>query len=252
MNNREENGQSAERADLRHFTIKTAGLTIAIETLSPGTYGYCIRYLSEGSPDICVSITEEDIQREIQDSKNRSEVINNQYLETIAVYRKIAEKALCFDTILMHGSVIAVDGRAYMFSAPSGTGKTTHIRKWLEKDSTAFVVNGDKPLIRITDTEAIACGTPWCGKERMGTNTMVPLRGIAFMERSEDNSIEEISFKQAIPFLIQQIHCPKDSNLMMQTLSLLDKLKGKVRFFRFRCNNFKEDCFRVSHDGLCG
>lgn len=252
MNDREENGQSAERADLRHFTIKTAGLTIAIETLSPGTYGYCIRYLSEGSPDIYVRVTEEDVQREVQATKYPEGIINEQYLETIAVYRQIAEKALRFDTILMHGSVIAVDGRAYMFSAPSGTGKTTHIRKWLEKDSAAFVVNGDKPLIKITDTEAIACGTPWCGKERMGTNTMVPLRGIAFMERSEDNSIEEISFKQAIPFLIQQIHCPKDPDLMIQTLSLLERLNGKVRFFRFHCNNFKEDCFRISHDGLCG
>ena len=153
----------------------------------------------------------------------------------------------------MHGAVIALDDQtSFMFTAKSGTGKTTHIRKWLENAPGAFVVNGDKPLIKIADTEAIAYGTPWCGKEHLNTNIGVPLRAIVLMERSEDNAIEEITFSQAFPTLLQQTYRPADADKMRKTLSLLSALNGKMKFYRFRFNNLKPDAFRVSYEALTG
>lgn len=69
------------------------------------------------------------------------------YLETLAVYRKIVTRLVFSDILLIHGSAIAVDGKAYLFTAPSGTGKSTHTRMWREyfKDR-AVMVNDDKPL----------------------------------------------------------------------------------------------------------
>ena len=174
-------------------------------------------------------------------------------IETYALQRKVAESLISFSTFLMHGAVIAVDKQnSFMFTAKSGTGKTTHIRKWLENDPEAFVVNGDKPLIKVTDSEAIAYGTPWCGKEHLNTNIGVPLRAIVLMERSEDNEIEEISFSQAFPTLLQQTYRPADADKMRKTLSLLSALNGKMKFYRFRFNNLKPDAFRVSYEALTG
>ena len=154
------------------------------------------------------------------------------------------------DTFLMHGSVVALDNQAYMFTAPSGVGKTTRTRLWLDLYPDSIVVNGDKPLIKITSTEAIACGTPWCGKEGWNTNTMVPLRAIFLLERAdegEESSCEEISLGKAFPFLLQQTHRPEDPDLMRKTLSLLKSLEGKVKIYRFRSTP-TEDSVRLAYE----
>ena len=236
--------------DLLHFTISLAGLNIKVNTLSPGTYGYCINYISDLNPDIDVEITESDVLREIKDGRFKPDEANKQYLETIAVYRKIVENVIDYNIILMHGAVICVDNNAIMFSAPSGSGKTTHIKKWIQNAEDAYVINGDKPLIKITEREAIACGTPWCGKERMGTNTMVPLKSIVFMERSKINKIERITFAQAYPLLLQQLFYHDSSEKMHKSLNLVAKLDTMIEFYKFYFNNFKEDCFDIAYNAL--
>lgn len=170
-------------------------------------------------------------------------------IESILLLRKIADRLVDFDTILMHGAVIAVDGEAYLFTAPSGTGKTTHIRRWLENMPDAYVVNGDKPLIVVGDTP-MACGTPWCGKERMGTNAIVPLKAIVMMKRSEDNSMRPMSFIEAFPRLMEQTHRPADTDKMRKTVRLLSELSKHVALWQFEFNNFKDDTFEVAYHAL--
>lgn len=109
------------------------------------------------------------------------------------MHRKVSLKLLEDNVLLFHGSCIAVDGSAYIFMALSGTGKSTHSRLWREvlgKDHTVFMVNDDKPFIRVTDSDVIAYGSPWDGKHRLSTNTGVPLAGSAKLERSDHNCIE--------------------------------------------------------------
>lgn len=238
------------KTDMNHFSIKIAGIVIGIDALSSGIYGQCIRYLSNESPLLRVGLSEEELQEEVSKNKKYKKVPNEIYLEGIAIYRKISEHAISFDTLLMHGAVIAHKKNAFMFVASSGTGKTTHIKQWLLNDKDAYVVNGDKPLIKITPTEAIACGTPWNGKEEMGVNAMIRLNAIVVLERSEENYIEEMPFRKAFPYLIEYSHRPRDASKMKKTLELLTKLEGKVRFFKFYINNFKEDCFSVAYNKL--
>ena len=87
-------------------------------------------------------------------------------------------------------------------------------------------------------------------KENKYTNTMVPIKAIVCMERSEENHITEITFAQAFPFLLQQSYRPGDKDKMRKTLRLLQSLNGKVKFYRFKCNNFKDDCFEVAYNAL--
>ena len=253
--------------DHKCFVITIAGLTYEITSLYPSTYNYCRDYLSDNSPAIKVKVTDSDIKNEIAKERvffyscrefdGQSQIqrivkreINENLIELVVLYRKIIEESFAHGVFFMHGAVIAVDNKAYMFTAPSGTGKTTHIMKWLNKGLGAYVVNGDKPLIKITKSSVIACGTPWRGNENLGVNTMVPLSSIVLMERSEENYIEEISFGQAIPSLLQQIYIPDDQEKAKQELKAFSQLNGKVRFFKFYFNNFKDDCFTIAYNAL--
>lgn len=228
--------------------MEMAGLKIQIDTISPRTCILCREYLSDVAPEISVIIRNEDIEQEKQgiDSTEDKEI----YIETISAYRKIADQAIDYGVLLMHGAVIATSGCSYMFTAPSGIGKTTHIKHWLRNDKSAFVVNGDKPLIRITDEDVLACGTPWSGNEHMNTNTMVPLKAIIVMERSDNNHIMSIPFAQVYPYLVQQTYIPKDVKRAKKALELLLELGKRVSFFKFQCNNFKDDCFETSYTAL--
>ena len=233
-----------------HFTMQMAGLVIEIDTTSPRTCILCRHYLYEGKPDIRIKVTEDDIQQErlLCDKPENKEI----FLETVAAYRKIVEETLLFNTFLVHGAVISINNTSFMFTAPSGTGKTTHIKLWKSKADDVVVINGDKPLIRITNDEVLACGTPWSGNEHLNTNTMVPLKAIVLMERSDNNEFTEISFSQAFPFLLQQTHLPKDPYKVRMTLNLLSQLYGRVTFYHFKFNNFKDDCFDVAYNTLVG
>lgn len=138
-----------------------------------------------------------------------------------------------YSTFLMHGAVAAVKGGAYMFTAASGVGKTTRLKGWLEQIEDSSVVNGDKPLLKVTDHEILACGTPWCGKEKLHTNSVVPLRAIILLERGEKEKLRRITFSEAFVKLLEQSYRPEKPDAMVRTLRLIKALDGRVQFFRY-------------------
>ena len=239
------------KQDKKNFCLSVAGHSFAIHAIYSQVYDLCRDYLTDEHAEEEIFITEEDINAEQNEFNEQDTIIRRYpYLETLAVYRKIAEKILDYDIFLMHGAVLGYQDSAYMFTAASGTGKTTHIMKWLDNLDEAYVVNGDKPLIKITDNEAIACGTPWQGKEKLGQNCMIPLKAIVFMERGENNFIEEVSFEKVLALLIRQTYMPEDAAKLKKTLGLVSKLKGRVRFYKFVFNNMKSDAFEVAYKGI--
>ena len=227
-----------------HFIIKLAGLRIEINSIHDEIYKMCEGYLAEGEPaDFTVTTSETDIAFEREKSIREAilehlkpTIYPDPYLETLAVYRKIAVEMLKHDTFLMHGSVVAVSGEAFLFTAPSGTGKTTHTRLWLENIPGAYVVNGDKPLVRVRDGFTEACGTPWAGKEAMNTNVIVPLKAICLLTRGEKNTIREMSFLEAYPHLFQQIYRPTEAETVKKTMELIRRLGESVRIYLLACN----------------
>ena len=236
--------------DERNFCLSVAGHSFSVHALYSEVSYLCRKYITDEAAEKELIIKEEDIEKERELAVLQGTIQKDDYLETLALYRKIAEAILDYDTFLMHGAVVAHNDAAYMFTAASGTGKTTHILKWLRNLPDAYAVNGDKPLIKITEDEAIACGTPWRGKERLGRNCMVPLKAIVLMERGEDNEIHEIPFEKALSFLLRQSYMPEDVQKMKKTLELVSKLKGRVRFYQYVFNNMKEDAFRVAYGGI--
>ena len=228
---------------MRRFTVSLAGATVGVESLYDEVYALCEPYLCQGAEDFSVSVRRADIEFEkIKNAREAAwegipwELFPDSYLETLAVYRKIAVGMRRYDTFLMHGSAVCVDGEAYLFTAPSGTGKTTHTRLWLSHIPGAFVVNGDKPLIRLRGDRAEVCGTPWAGKEGMQTNTVVPLRAICLLARGQENRIEETTFQELYPILFQQTYRPAEKAAMQKTMELIKRLGTCVKLCRLQCN----------------
>ena len=194
----------------------------------------CASYRTSSPADFAIKITHADIEYERVLATQPG--YSDTYLETLAVYRKIAERMPDYDTFLFHGSCVSVDGQGYVFTAKSGTGKSTHTRLWRELlGDRAVMVNDDKPLVRVNeDGSAVAYGTPWDGKHRLSNNIAVPLKSICILERAADNSIREITKVEALPMLIQQAYRPSDPVALSKTLALIDRLD--VKLYRLSCN----------------
>ena len=226
------------------FRIKIAGRVAAVRAMFPSTRDYCRDYLWDAAPDFTIEISPADIafEREKSEQEDRLEGIpirhfDDAYLETVDVQRKIAERLFAWDTLLFHGSVVAVDGEGYLFTAKSGTGKSTHTRLWREVfGDRAVMVNDDKPFLVMKEQGVLACGSPWNGKHGLGTNITVPLRAVCILERGEENRIQPIPAKQALAMLVQQSNRPMDPKMLPKYMELLDKLARGVTFYRLACN----------------
>ena len=247
-----------QEAQIDFFKIEIAGLKIEVECRYHIVLRFCRNYLASfDKPDFVVRASEEEIiAGRLPNAENMKHIegvafrFADEYTESNVICRKISEEMIGFNTLLMHGSVVAKDGYAYMFTAPSGVGKTTRTKFFLDLYPGSIVVNGDKPFIKVTSTEAIACGTPWCGKEGWNTNVMVPLRAIFLLERAEEgeeSSIEEVSLGKAFPFLLQQTYRPDKPDSMRKTLQLLKFLEGKVKIYKFRSTP-TEDSVRLAYE----
>ena len=191
-------------------------------------------YRYSGEPDLIIEISEKDLRKERDRADGQ---YSDAYLETLAVYRKIAEVMPGWDTLLIHGSAVCADGAGYLFTAKSGTGKSTHAGLWrkLLKERVQMI-NDDKPLLHIGKDAVTVCGTPWNGKHHLGGNISAPLKSICFLEQAADNHIVKLAKAEAYPLLLQQVYRPAEREMLMKTLQLLDILQDSVSFYRLSCN----------------
>ena len=224
-----------------------AGKVVEVNSLYEKVHDYCADYKTDAPADFEVVISGEDIEYEKVHAER--EGYADGYLEELAVYRKISEKMPSYDTILFHGSVVAVDGEAYMFTAASGTGKSTHAALWREYfGDRAVMVNDDKPLLHIGDV-VTAFGTPYDGKHRLSNKIAVPLKAICILTRAPENSIVPVTKSEAYPMLIQQAYRPNDVFALRKTLTLVDKLAGSVGLFKLGCN-MDVEAAKVPYEGM--
>lgn len=239
------------------FSIRLADCNIAIKAINTYVRSMCSDYLIDGKADFTVEIFQEDIEFEREKSAREDKIegrtvrnFSDEYLETLAVYRKIADKMIDYGTLLFHGSVVAVDGIGYLFTAKSGTGKSTHTRLWRELfGKRAVMVNDDKPLLKITNDGVIAYGTPWDGKHRLSSNIAVPLKAICILKRDKTNHIDMISKRDAYVMMIQQCYRPSDSVGIAKMMNLVDRLGESVELYRLSCN-MDRDAAKVAYQGM--
>lgn len=231
------------------FYIKIANRVIKIQALYDRCRLLCKDYLlpddTKMQVDIVVDIVPRNIllendglqNQEYFDGKEKYLYYDPGYLEQFAIHRKLCDAMPAFNTILMHGAVVELKNQGYMFTAPSGTGKTTRARLWCQEYPDTRIINGDKPFLQIREQEVYAYGSPWCGKEHWNTNDLVKLRTIFIIEREDlDNqiSIEKIEARDAFDYFLNQVYWPRDPVARKQTVKLVKALTDNVTVFRFR------------------
>lgn len=221
-----------------------ADTAIEIETEYDYLHDRCRGYISSELPEFSIKVTEENIShmknqilsyQKLTGADTQSQ--NEAYLEYIAAYELIAERLLEKDILLFHGSVLSFDGKGYMFTAPSGTGKSTHSGLWREAfKERVIMINDDKPLLQFRDDGIYAYGTPWCGKHSLGSNMSVRLNAIAILERADNNHIEQIRLIDAVPEFFAQSYRPDTKLGMKKSLDLIGRMNNSVSFYRLFCN----------------
>ena len=226
------------------FKIEIAGQVIAVTSLFESTKDYCRKYLTEGEADFSVAVTRRDLEEEQEllrqealEEGLKPRVFGDPFLERNSIQRKVAELLLDRDILLMHGSTVAVDGKAYLFTAACGTGKSTHTKFWRQVfGDRAVMVNDDKPFLRIRSDGVLACGAPWSGKHGLETNITVPLQGICVLERGTENEICPTSAEELLPMLLHQGCPPRDETQVPHYEQLVHTLAQTVPLWKMRCN----------------
>ena len=218
--------------------MEVAGLATCVEPMFFSTREYCRSYLTEREPEFYVKVTGDDLVRqqaildqEADEEGLRRRKFTDPFLERTVIQEKIAGELLKRDTLLLHGSTVAVDGQAYLFTAPCGTGKSTHTRLWRELfGDRAVMVNDDKAFLQLRREGIWAYGSPWMGKHGIGTCISLPLKGICFLQRGTENRIQKSIPDKWLPELIHQCFLPED-----RYSSLVWQLAQRVPLWEMSC-----------------
>ena len=163
--------------------------------------------------------------------------ISDEVHEYMGMGTAFYKKLLAFDGIMLHSSAVAVDGYAYLFSASSGTGKSTHTSFWQELlgEDRAVIINDDKPAIRKVDGVYYAFGTPFSGKYDISVNCGVPVKGICFIRRGEMNRIRYIDAGNSLSPLFQQTIRPSEEENMELLCKNVDGILKEISFYELEC-----------------
>ncbi len=231
------------------FRYKIADVVFDADIKYRYTYDIMKEYLVDDEPArFSIVLSDEDMAREKELSPH--DLTEGMY-ESTAIYRKfIYELMDNYDAFFFHCSSIAVDNKAIMFTAVSGTGKSTHRRLWQKNyGKEVTIINDDKPIIRRIDGKYYVYGTPWRGKEALGENIRVEAEALCFLSRSEKNYIGEIETSEVIARTLNQTVRPKEPELMGKLLDLLDGFLTQVDCYDLRVN-MKDEAARIAYNKI--
>lgn len=185
-----------------------------------------------GETQIRLDIKEEFIKKK-KDEIPYLSMDEHEYMWTCeAFYNEL----LRHNGLMLHSSCVEKDGYAYLFSARSGTGKSTHTHLWLKNLSGTRIINDDKPALILENGTWYACGTPFSGKTDENLDVKIPVRAITFLHRSEKNEVKRIPAIQAVGLLLEQTIKPTDRTLAESMLDLADRLLREIPVFSLGCN----------------
>jgi len=209
------------------------------------------KYETDENAEVTFQITDEDIDFERKIEPSIDSVDAHEYT---AVLRKFGEFLPLHNGFVLHSACFDVEGVGVAFAAHSGTGKTTHMRRWKAYLGDRFkVVNGDKPMVRFFDDEPevpYAYGNPWKGKENFGKNRRTPLKHICFIERADTNYVEKVSKNDIIDAIMNQVYLPQNSPLaLINTMQLIDRLLSCCELWKIHCN-MDDDAGEIAYKAI--
>lgn len=191
------------------------------------------------------------IEADLREMKALYPHVADEVFEYIVTGKDFYAKLTDFDGMMLHASAIAVDGKAYLFSADSGVGKSTHTKLWQQVfgEEQVVIINDDKPALRLREGVWYVYGTPWSGKHTVNQNVCCPLAGICFLERGRTNTVEPCSKDDAVFRLLKQTYRPKDLRRADKVMLMVGSLLEKIPMWRMKCN-MEPEAVQIARDAI--
>ncbi len=217
---------------------RIAEMNIAVKAKYEDTYRYMQDFLTDSQDyELYIEPTDEMIRYEAELGEEIHGDAGSPYIcEAVAILRVICDYIIDKGGFFLHCSCLKYKDEAIIFTAPSGTGKSTHSALWRRHFGDEVVmINDDKPLVREKDGRFYIYGTPWNGKHSIGNNTSAPIRSVVFLSQAPENKATPISPIDAMALLLQQTVLPSDKAALSKLLDMLGRLVETVPMYRLGC-----------------
>ncbi|MBQ3266076.1 MAG: hypothetical protein IJH07_09910 [Ruminococcus sp.] len=217
---------------------RIAEMNIAVQARYEETYRYMQDYLTDSEEyELYIEPTEEMIRHELELGEEIHGYQSSMYIcECVAILRVICDYIIDRGGFFLHCSCLRFRDEAIIFTAPSGTGKSTHASLWRKHFGDEVVmINDDKPLVREKDGRFVIYGSPWNGKHGIGCNTCAPVRAIVFLSQAPENKAKAVTPIEALTLILQQTVLPSDKAQLSKLLDMLGRLVETVPMYRLGC-----------------
>lgn len=137
--------------------------------------------------------------------------------------------------LMIHSSLIDVDGKGIMFIGPSGIGKTTQAELWHQYRN-ACIINGDMALVHYDGKKYWGCGCPWHGSSPYCENKQVVLAGIVILEQAQENTLKRMQGVAMLEGVMRNVFLPKWYETGVEAVcETLDGLLSDVPVYLLKC-----------------
>lgn len=141
--------------------------------------------------------------------------------------------------LMIHSASICYKEKAFLFSASSGTGKSTHTNLW-NKEYKVPLINGDLNLIGLLDGKPTVFGTPWCGTSGIYDTKTYPLGGIVFLKQNSKDYVETLDEEEKrLSVLLRCISPTFHDAILDNHLQVIDKIAEQILICRLHCTPTK-------------
>ncbi len=168
--------------------------------------------------------------------------VPEQYLDSIglrSIFNGVnaANLFLEHDGFVLHASYILWNGSAILFTAPSGTGKSTQAEFW-KNERGAEIINGDRVLITMRNGSFFANGVFVSGTSGICRNETAPIKQIVYLEQGEENELVPLPPHQLFLRLLCQCTFDAESETQYERITtLVSALISTVPVCCYRCRN---------------
>ena len=191
-------------------------------------------YRSFGEPVMTVKPDPYDEARVV---RNRTSEEEREYICCSAAFcREITQHGRFF----LHASAVVYEGEAYLFSAPSGTGKSTHTAFWRQLFPESYILNDDKPVIWPQNEQITVWGSPFAGKTNLQVNRGVPLGGICFLKQGSENQIQQVTEDKALALMLNNTWRPGSNDRMNRLLDMMEQVVTQIQVYEMSCTRNRE------------
>ena len=236
-----------ENAPIR-FTAEIADVPFEVRCFLPETEALLKDYRSDKAPEFVIDLADgeyDGLRTMLGESWDKQEdpfsvfraTSREAFIEEDTFHWTLDQKLSPYGVFQFHGSAICLDGEAYVFTAASGTGKSTHTRLWRETfGDRVWMINDDMPYLRIFDDCVRAYGTPWDGKHHLSRNGSAPVKAIAWLRRGEENHIERLPKETAFTVVMKETFRLPDKAWYLRMMGQIKTVLDRIPFYRLRCN----------------